>query len=45
MAGLLALLGGVVILLRRRDYRKLRAQYGDPDSLEVRSTAPADEKD
>ena len=31
--GLLLLLGGVVVLLRRRDYRELRAQYGDPDSL------------
>ncbi len=34
--GLLLLLGGVVVLLRRRDYRELRAQYGDPDSLSGR---------
>ena len=27
---LLGLLGGTVILLRRRDYRELRANYGDP---------------
>ena len=31
LAGLAALLGGVVVLLRRRDYRELRSQYGQPD--------------
>jgi Flp pilus assembly protein TadB len=31
--GILLLLGGVVVLLRRRDYRELRSQYADPDSL------------
>lgn len=31
LAGLAALLGGVVVLLRRRDYRQLRSQYGQPD--------------
>jgi uncharacterized membrane protein YfcA len=31
--GLVALVGGFVVLLRRRDYRELRAQYADPDSL------------
>jgi hypothetical protein len=31
LAGLAALLGGVVVLLRRRDYRDLRSQYGQPD--------------
>ena len=31
--GLLLVLGGVVLLLRRRDYRALRARYIDPDSL------------
>ena len=31
--GLVALIGGFVVLLRRRDYRELRAQYADPDSL------------
>jgi len=25
--------GGFVLLLRRRDYRALRSQYADPDSL------------
>lgn len=31
IAGLLFVLGGVVVLLRRRDYRELRSQY--PDDL------------
>lgn len=31
LTGLVALLGGVVVLLRRRDYRDLRSQYGQPD--------------
>ncbi len=31
--GLIALLGGIVVLLRRRDYRLLRSEYADPDSL------------
>jgi membrane associated rhomboid family serine protease len=31
--GLVALVGGFVVLLRRRDYRQLRSQYADPDSL------------
>ncbi len=42
LAGLMAVLAGVVILLRRRDYRALRSEYGDPDALKI--TAPA-EKD
>jgi hypothetical protein len=33
IVGLLALLAGIVILLRRRDYRALRASYSDPDSI------------
>jgi uncharacterized membrane protein len=32
--GLLVLLGGVVVLLRRRDYRELRSQYGDRGDLD-----------
>ena len=32
LLGLLAVVGGVVVLLRRRDYRALRSQYADPDS-------------
>jgi hypothetical protein len=44
--GLLGVLGGVVILLRRRDYRELRSQYADPDSLNVAVTpAPAAKKE
>jgi hypothetical protein len=31
IVGLLFVLGGVVVLLRRRDYRQLRSQY--PDNL------------
>ena len=31
LGGLAALLGGVVVLLRRRDYRELRSQYGQPE--------------
>jgi hypothetical protein len=31
--GLLILLGGIVVLLRRRDYRAMRSQYGNPDLL------------
>jgi len=31
IVGLLCVLGGVVVLLRRRDYRELRSQY--PDNL------------
>ncbi|HKT74486.1 MAG TPA: hypothetical protein VJQ47_16465, partial [Steroidobacteraceae bacterium] len=33
LVGFICLLGGGVVLLRRRDYRALRSQYGDPDSL------------
>ncbi len=40
--GFAGVLGGVVILLRRRDYRELRSQYADPDSLRV--AAPPAEK-
>jgi len=31
--GLMCVVGGFVLLLRRRDYRALRSQYADPDSL------------
>ena len=31
--GLLGLVGGIVVLLRRRDYRRLRSEYADPDAL------------
>lgn len=31
--GFIALLGGIVLLLRRRDYRRMRARYKRPDSI------------
>ncbi len=31
--GLLCVVGGFVVLLRRRDYRALRSRYADPESL------------
>jgi len=33
VVGLACVVGGFVLLLRRRDYRALRSQYADPDSL------------
>jgi hypothetical protein len=30
--GLVALVGGIVVLLRRRDFRKMRADYSNSDS-------------
>jgi hypothetical protein len=33
LLGLSAVVAGIVVLLRRRDYRELRAQYADPDAL------------
>ena len=33
LMGLSGLVAGMVVLLRRRDYRALRSQYADPDSL------------
>ena len=33
MLGLACVIGGFVLLLRRRDYRALRSQYADPESL------------
>ena len=33
LLGLAGLLGGIVIALRRRDYRQLRANYADPGDL------------
>ena len=44
-AGIAAVLGGVVILLRRRDYRELRSQYADPDALKVTSPAQKEKRD
>ena len=33
LLGLAILVGGMAVLLRRRDYRELRSQYANPDSL------------
>lgn len=33
LLGLLVLVGGIVVLLRRRDYRQLRSEYADPEGL------------
>jgi hypothetical protein len=33
LPGLAGVVGGFVLLLRRRDYRALRSRYADPDSL------------
>ncbi len=33
LLGLATVIGGFALLLRRRDYRALRSQYVDPDSL------------
>ena len=33
VVGLVGVVGGYVVLLRRRDYRALRAEYADPDTL------------
>ena len=34
LLGLACVVGGFVLLLRRRDYRALRSQYANPDSLD-----------
>lgn len=33
LPGLVALLAGIVVLLKRRDYRAMRTQYQRPDAL------------
>ena len=32
--GFLGVLGGIVVLLRRRDFREMRSHYGNPDALQ-----------
>jgi Flp pilus assembly protein TadB len=44
-AGIAAVLGGFVILLRRRDYRELRSQYGHPDALSLAALAEKENTD
>ncbi|HEY1898351.1 MAG TPA: hypothetical protein VGG49_01005 [Steroidobacteraceae bacterium] len=41
LPGLLAVLAAVVLLLRRRGYRRLRAQYDAPDALEAAAARAA----
>ena len=36
LPGLAVLLGGIVLILRRRQYRRMRAQYERPDALAER---------
>ena len=31
--GIVGVLGGIVVLLRRRDFREMQSQYGKPDAL------------
>jgi hypothetical protein len=31
--GLVGVLGGIVVLLRRRDFREMQSQYGKPNAL------------
>jgi hypothetical protein len=33
LLGLIALVYGIVVFLRRRDFRALRSEYGNPDSI------------
>jgi hypothetical protein len=39
LPGLLVFMAGVVVLLRRRGYRRLRAQYDAPDALDEATAA------
>jgi ABC-type xylose transport system permease subunit len=40
LAGLLAVVGGFVVVLRRREYRALRSRYTDPGLLESEDKSP-----
>jgi UDP-N-acetylmuramyl pentapeptide phosphotransferase/UDP-N-acetylglucosamine-1-phosphate transferase len=39
LPGLLVFMAGAVVLLRRRGYRRLRAQYDAPDALDAATAA------
>ncbi|HEY4340158.1 MAG TPA: hypothetical protein VGM97_09455 [Steroidobacteraceae bacterium] len=41
LPGLLVFMAGVVVLLRRRGYRRLRAQYDAPEALDEAAAAAA----
>ncbi|MGH8258660.1 MAG: hypothetical protein ACREUG_03110 [Steroidobacteraceae bacterium] len=41
LPGILALLGGLVVWLRRRDYRRMRTRYAHPDALTEPGRKPA----
>ena len=45
LPGLLAVLAGAVVLLRRRGYRRLRAQYDAPDALDEATAGVRPEPD
>jgi hypothetical protein len=36
LLGVGILVGGIVVLLRRRDFREMRSQYANPDSLSAK---------
>jgi len=38
--GLVSLVYGMVVMLRRRDYRAMRSRYGNPDSLGDDESSP-----
>ena len=40
LPGFLVFMAGGVVLLRRRGYRRLRAQYDAPDALDAATAAP-----
>jgi hypothetical protein len=45
LPGLLAVLAGAVVLLRRRSYRRLRAQYDAPEALDEATAGVGREPD
>ena len=40
LGGLLAVVGGIVVVLRRREYRALRSRYAEPGLLEGEEKSP-----